>query len=53
MWLWMSPFGEAVIVSSTSGSHVKDAQGCGLLQLTEHLERVHIKLEHNFQFLLV
>lgn len=48
MWLWMNPLGAAVILSSTSGSHVIDAQGCGILQLTKHLERVHINLEHNF-----
>lgn len=53
MWLWMNPLGAAVTVSSTSGSHVIDAQGCGIPQLTEHLERVHTNLEHNFHLLLV
>lgn len=53
IWLWMNPLGAAVPVSSTSGSYVIDAQGCGIPQLTEHLERVHINLEHNFQFILV
>lgn len=53
MWLWMNPLGAAVTVFSTSGSHVIDAQGCGIPQLTEHLGRVQINLEHNFRFILV
>lgn len=53
MWLWMNPHGAAVTVSSTSGSHIIDARSYGIPQLTEHLERVHINLERNFQFFLV